>query len=287
MRIGTWMPQCLGMLCLGMLTLASTAHGSEVAGLLDSEDFVARGNNCSRSSGAYAEVDLLFMRYHRADGVRVGTNADDTGGGFGFELSPKVTLGYQGCNGLGTRISYWRYDHSADIGTTAGQYIDVDTFIIDAEFYRQVQFGNCWGLEVSGGVRYQDFREDLNDPDRGTPLFSSNFDGLGVTVGFELDHSVTCCTSLYARGKFAVLMGDSTITNGAVQPYTDTIVQQTELGVGVEHNRTIGCRNVYFRGGLELWQFDDMSGVFDSDSDFDDSSAVGFGGFVFRTGFQY
>jgi len=272
-----------------MLILASTAQGSDVVGLIDSEDFLVRGNNGGSSSGVYAEVDLLFMRYHRANGLRVGTGADDTGGAFDFDLSPKITLGYQGCNGLGARASYWRYDHSADIGTAPNHFIDVDTFIIDAEFYRQVQFGNCWGLEVSGGVRYQEFLESLNDPDRTASLFSSDFSGLGVTVGFELQHAVTCRTSLYTHGKFAVLMGDSILTGGqnGVRPFNDTVIQQTEIGIGVEHNRTIGCRNVYFRGGLELWQFDDMSATFDSDNNFDDSSAVSFGGFVFRAGFQY
>ncbi len=75
--------------------------------------------------------------------------------------------------------------------------MDVDTWLLDMEVFDRIQMNDCWDVEISGGVRYNEFEEVLTDPiPPGNRL--NAFDGWGGLLGFERD-----ARSSLARDSFA------------------------------------------------------------------------------------
>ncbi len=70
---------------------------------------------CCDQSGWIFGAEATFFKYHRTDGVRYGGgNLDETQ--FDYNVSPRLTLGYVNCDGLGIRVRYWNYDQTANDG---------------------------------------------------------------------------------------------------------------------------------------------------------------------------
>jgi hypothetical protein len=160
-------------------------------------------------------------------------------------------------------------------------------------------------MEISGGVRYCNFNEQMLDPAvAGVPvgeLREVGFNGAGLVTGVEARRALGGLGLLYARTRLAVVQDDKFVFQGnnvgpvpvATQDVRliDTTGGMVELAVGSELNYALAGGAVLFaRSGLEWQNWWNFSNEFDflTDEDtFDGATDVGFGGFTFSLGMSY
>lgn len=253
------------------------------------------GNPCGCDQSAWIfDSEIVFFRYHRADGVNMNNYGDGDEAEFGFDVSPRLTLGYVSPDGLGVRVRWWEYNHASDSaygqGDVAGQtgdpsQISVDTYTIDIEFYEELSVGCYSTLEISGGIRYNEFEEQI--------IANTNrFSGFGGLIGAELNRSLAIGGSVYARARLAILMDDKKVILASESvPVQSTLLDSTqgmtEIGFGYEYSRCLcGGSILTARVGAE-WQnwfnysSTSINGTYGGPSD------VGFGGFLVGVGLEY
>ncbi len=247
-------------------------------------------------------VDILFMKYHQAGGVKTVDAANIVGNGdsaeFDFEFSPRFSLGYELSSGLGYRINYWHFDESA--ATNNGGIVSIDTSTLDLEIYRRIDIAACTSVEVSGGYRYLDFEQrdssGISDTAGTTGSDRTGVDwGLnnwGGTLGTELSHQVCNNRRVFAATRFSILMGDTGLSNaGSLADTTgsgiDHETTMIELALGWESTRCLcnGLTLVYGFSG-HWWQWSDTAITADSSGNAE-LADVGFGGFALRMGLEY
>ena len=176
--------------------------------------------------------EILLLQPNTAAGTR-------TDNAFDLDTAARFSLGYTTSTGTGARATFFDYDHSfIDAGV---QQFSLDTYSVDFEIYKKLDFSQDTSFEVNGGVRY--LNAMLFWP---TPFEPNNFDGWGVFVGGRGATVVGTGGSLYARGKFAILTGDgfhdaNALGGLARQRANDVGRTQFELGVGYEHPFELGC----------------------------------------------
>lgn len=251
--------------------------------------------DCCNSGGIVFEVEATFFRYHRADGVRVGGDQPgDDDVEFDFELSPRITVGYAGSDGLGVRLRWWDYDHTGEGLDNDDETIDVDTYTVDVELFDTVQLNCNWTAEISAGVRFNDFEEvmvDVSEED----LRINAFEGFGGVVGLELKRYIGGNSSLYAGVRGAILMDDKTVFNaddGVVEQdrlLLDSTQGMLELALGYEYASSMGNGATVFARAQGEWQnWFNYTSHFDQNGDiedaFDGSDDAGFGGVAFSIG---
>ena len=234
------------------------------------------------------DYDIMFMKYHQSGGVK-STSAENIVGNddsaeFDFEYSPRVSLGYELCNGHGYRLNYWYYDETA--ATDKEGFVSIDTYTFDAEIYRRLNLSDDTSLEFSGGYRHVDFEQrDDNELDWG-------FTNYGGTISTELSHQVTCNSRIFIRNRLSIVMGDVGLTDegdtedspGSGLDHETTMI---ELALGWESTRCMcnGLTLVYgFSGQWSQWSdvtiaADSYDGLYLTDA--------GFGGFAFRLGVEH
>jgi hypothetical protein len=247
---------------------------------------------CSHSSGVWAMGELMFFRYHRADGVRVGVD-DGEGAEFDFEKTPRITVGWVREDGLGVRARYWEFDHNAAaLGPDeVGSRLDVDTYTFDFELFDTFCLNRNWDLELSAGIRYCDFLEVMVDGDAAEVRLNA-FNGFGGVASAELRRCIGTSGHIWVRARMAILMDDKDIFNdnggGQQVRLLDATVGMTELAFGYDLVMPLS-RSVYAFAGVQAeWQnwYNFSSGFEDTANteDFAGPADVGFGGYGFRAG---
>ena len=232
---------------------------------------------CAPSGSFIFMAEALFLKYHRADGARVGYGANETAE-FDLEFSPRLTAGYMGANGLGIRGRWWLYDHSASVPETDGGALGVDTWNLDIELVQALNLGRCVTLEISGGLRYNDFTETMTDiQGANNGIFddarSNQFDGFGLVLGAEVIANAYDGINVYGRIRYATLMDDKTVSNNSLinggselfpqnVVLRDVVVGQLELAAGIELARQTSMGNAFFRFGVEYQTWYDYSTEF-------------------------
>jgi len=264
------------------LTVAFLVNGS-----LRAEEFLNGGSIaddcldccCDPCGGGWAaEAELPFLRYHRAGGLGA-TNASE----FDFATSPRFTLGYEGANGLGARVRYWEYDQ-----VNEARNISVDTFNLDFEVFQNIQLSSNTSVEMSAGIRKNDFEEIDSSGVIPLPVaivIPTSFSGWGGLLGVEINRESRFGT-LYAYGRYAILMGDVSIATATWAPIPATNIvrgidhtgHQTEIGLGIERSFDILGATATAKAGVEWSNWSNYSYEFRS---------VGFGGFVLGLGVNY
>jgi hypothetical protein len=255
---------------------------------------------CDEGEGSWIVIgELTFFRYHRADGVRTGTTilgVDDAE--FDFEISPRVTIGYQGGDGLGLRARWWDYHHTAaafgpSIGPNHG--ITVETYTLDLEVFDTIQLNSVWTAEISAGIRINEFEEVMREF---LTYRENDFEGFGGVVGLELKRCIGEGLAVFARVRGAILMDDKNVTNidllnAVVNDVVllDSTQGMMEIALGVEANWDLDYNAVAFARLSGEWQnwynySSEFDGVVGEDF-FDGPSDVGFGGFVVSLGLAY
>jgi hypothetical protein len=245
---------------------------------------------CCHSSGLWASAELLWFRYHRADGVRVGVEANEQAE-FDFEITPRLTAGWVRNDGLGIRARWWEFVHRQDAVEGGGSAVDVDTYTFDVELFDTFCLNRNWDLEIAGGIRTCEFDEVLLDIPGDNEVRVNNFTGFGVVTSAELRRVIGQNGNIWVRGRSAILMDDKDIfnTSGDQQELLlDVTVGMTELAIGYDYVAPLQNGAYAFVGVQAEWQnwYNFSSGFEDTanNEDFAGPADVGFGGFGVRVG---
>jgi hypothetical protein len=232
--------------------------------------------DCCGQSAWIVDVEALFFRYGRVDGTQNVITGSPVQ--FDFELAPRLTVGYVGSSGLGFRIRYFEFDHTATGGLDS---IDVNTFTIDQEFFENVQLTDYTSVEFSGGVRYVEFEERLNFP---VLTEQTIFRGFGGIVGMQVNRQFWN-GDLYARARGSILMDEKSFASPATN-LVDAVVSITEVSLGYQINYDLSSGALLtLRSGVEWQHWTDFS--VSQNTNGDTESSVGFAGFVLGGGLTY
>jgi len=241
--------------------LASGGSACEASDCDAADDCTASSCCSSDQSGVFFDAEVTFFKFHNNAGIHPSNE-------FGFETSPRITVGYRSPDGLGTRLRWWKYDHQ---NHSARSPYAINTYNVDLEVFEEISLGSCTSIELSAGIRYNEFDQFSDDDDAGIgPGFGwYAFDGLGAIVGIEARRSVSCNSAIYARLRQAVLMDDYDVSSELLEgEYTlhDTVVGMTEIALGYETSlASSGCYSVNGRVGVEWQQWhNDLAGTWDS-----------------------
>ena len=257
-----------------VMFLTSQLHAQQLSyisalasGGCDANDCDAAGD-CTASSccscdqsGVFFDTEVTFFRLHNNAGIHPSNE-------FGFETSPRITVGYRSPDGLGTRIRWWEYDHQNHSGRSP---YAIDTYNVDVEVFEEISLGSCTSIELSAGIRYNEFDQfsDDDDPGIGPGFGWYAFDGFGAIVGIEARRSVSCNSAIYARLRQAVIMDDYDLSgsfNEGGRVLHDTVVGMTEIALGYETSlASSGCYSVNGRVGVEWQQWQNyLAGIWDA-----------------------
>ena len=156
----------------------------------------------------------------------------------------------------------------------------MDTYTVDLEVVKLLSLGSRLACEFSGGLRYNDFQETMTDRFAANPAFNdlrtNSFDGYGLELGMETTANVYNSLNVYGRVRYAVMMGDKTVTNsgGAFFGGTgselvpqqavlrDSVLGQLELAAGIELSRGTYMGRLFVRAGVEYQVWYDYSTSF-------------------------
>jgi len=161
---------------------------------------------------------------------------------YDFELTPRVYVGWERCDGVGLRATWWQFDHEAALasanppangfgrimspifdGLNISTAIPSDTFTaaadllaytIDVETTKLARFCNGY-VGVGGGVRYafveQTYLAQITETTgdlRSQVDFRHSIEGFGPTISLDALMPVTGSIGLFCRGRGSVLLGD-------------------------------------------------------------------------------
>ena len=196
----------------------------------------------SESTGhLIGDSEVLFLRYNSDLGNRTNN--------FGYEASPRFMLGYVNATNLGFRTIYFSFsDVTNDAGGTG--LTSLDAYNLDFEVFKQIQLTKSTGIEMSGGLRYNEASYFLNGP---TNL--NDFHGIGVALGAKGTVKVSTGGAFYGRAKLAILSGTARHDTNAfagLQKAQLSSREQVELGFGYEHPFELGSFELTPRVGAEV-----------------------------------
>lgn len=288
----------------GVIELAS--YASCDAGACASQGACSCDTNCGtllcdanpcKGGGWLFQAETLFMKYNRADGVRVGDGAGEDVN-WDYDITPRITLGYVTDSGLGFRTRFWEFDHTQSTINGGGEDLSVDTYNIDLELFERFSITRCWDVELSGGMRYNYFEEHMNDDDEDR---INRFHGWGGMVGIEATRQLTARSGIFGRIRQAILVDDKFVENDAAnvpaesELLRDVTVGMTELALGWEYRRPFARNSMLtFRSGYEWQNWQNFSSSFTGPMDpgaseeiFTGPADVGFDGFTLSLAFDY
>lgn len=244
---------------------------------------------CEPSAGLVGSVEATFFRYHRADGTRFGTDADEDVE-FDLDYSPRTTLGYAGSDGLGVRFRWWHYEERGEPLDDDDGTIRVDTYTLDWEVFDTIQVNCNWTVEISGGLRFSEFEELLRESDEGDSR-ENDFDGFGGVVGLEVTRCIAENIFLFARLRGAILMDDKLVRNrdGGMLFHHSVLLDSTqgmlELALGFECSEQLAGGATLFARFQGEWQnWFNYSSAFNPEFVYTAPSDVGFGGIAVSLG---
>jgi hypothetical protein len=245
-------------------------------------------------------AEALFFRYHRSDGVRVGVDVPEEVAEFDLDPTPRVTIGWiDGTGSVGVRARGWEFDHNADVFGPGedDSSVQVDTYNLDLEGFEVFALNHGWTLEISAGVRYNHFVEQLVDVEvvvNGDPpveVRRNLFHGFGGIVGAEARRALDRYGAVWARARAGILMDDKLMFNdvGALDiRLTDVVLTQTEVAFGYDWVTPLYGGSYFFVRTTAEWQswtnFSSNFDEIDDDETFEGHSDVGFGGFGLAVG---
>lgn len=231
----------------------------------------------------FVDLEATLLRYHRGDGVKVG-NGPGESLEFGFELAPRISIGAVTCDGLGTRLRYWDYSHSNPAPEGGGSRLEVDTFNFDVEVFDCIQLSCNTTLEVSGGMRYNEFSEIVVNTGR---QLSHDFSAPGILLGAEVRRTPSFGGQLYGGIRGSLLMSDMDVRDTFFGNFRrlDTVQSVLEMGGGYQYCTHIGHTLVTAKVGVEWQQWMNYSDSLDFG--WNSPTDVGFGGFVLGVGAEF
>ena len=247
---------------------------------------------CSNRGTFFGEYESTFFRYHRANGVLIdmASPTAERHVEFDFEHTPRITFGYIGSGGFGVRARWWHYDHSESAADANQGALGVDTYNIDLEFFQTIDVGCATALEVSAGIRYNDFDENFTDGN-GIRFINFNSSPYGGIFAVQVNRCVTAGSYLFARARGAALMGNRNVYDSisGSRTHPDTTQGMMEVTAGWEYVTFLGCFVVKATVAAEWQNWYNYSAAFDAGGPSVQgfASDVGFGGIVVGFGIEY
>ncbi len=245
--------------------------------------------DCTRVGGIVFGAELTFLQPHHSNGI-VGYDGTDMR--FDLEPAPRFWMGWVRPSGVGFRVRYWDFDHTARELSRFGQgsimdHVRYDMATLDIELTDIIQLDGLWELTLSGGARYVDFDERNYTTDilSGDLLNSHSYRASlwGPTLGAEIRRPVWRCFSVFANVRGSILFGDER------EYFRDTVVDRelcnvksiAEMQLGTEWSRPTRFGGRWFvRGAVEAQYWNSFSGEYD----FDGGETVGLFGFALSAG---
>ena len=268
---------------------------------------------CSRCCLHYGwdfGVEVAYLKPHFAPGgpasvdVEAAVNAisdyveiDLDGPEYDYEASPRIWIGYMGCQDWGWRVRYWNFDHTSElldasvedlfgdlIRQTGIESLSID--VVDLEFLFQGSWCN-WGLLGSAGARYAKLQryaeERFFDPDPQpidfVDLDDLQFEGYGPTLSLEARRCVWCGITPFVTVRTSLLAGQfggrelSGEDFGDFLGFTTTEIDEefntlwvNEIQVGAEWARCTRYGQLYVRAALEGQNWVRAAAILDSTS---------------------
>ncbi len=228
------------------------------------------GLNYAQAQSIGFDTEATFLRLHTSNGAP----ADNV---TGYEIGQRYQLSYVNSRNLGSRLTYWDWDHTAEIGGAA--VAGVKTYNFDVEVFKRINLTNLTNIELSGGLRYNDTAFNAV----ALPIENSNA-GFGGLFGLRGAVKTSTGGELYARSKWAVIMGNGTTFGALPNQGFDVVRNQWELGMGYQHNICLSNGILMTpRVGAEWITFTGSESGVGLPGTFNDFAL---GGFVFGVGFS-
>jgi hypothetical protein len=197
--------------------------------------FCAFGSGITQAQEVHFDTDLMFFKLYNSLGYLSDSTSE-------YELSPRYSLSRTSATGLGARVTYFRFDYAGLDGVIP---VGFNTYNLDLEGFKRLNLTDWTAVEMSGGIRY-------NECENNWATLQNDFCGVGGTFGLKGIAKVGCSGQVYARAKYALLMGDG---SDALQsgPRFATTRTQTEIASGYEHTFCVGKALIIPRVSAE-WQ---------------------------------
>lgn len=240
---------------------------------------------CCRPAGYIVGAELAFLKPHSSLGTRGAQRDID----FGYDLAPRIWLGYQGSDGLGWRVRYWEFNHRKDvrIDATTADMLSYDTYVLDAEFFDSLNLGCYWDASLSAGFRYVEYGQERVAFNVNTRrAFEGNqFDNssIGLTLAGELRRCMGCGVAGFLNSRASVLLGDEIET--AIDPVgggwsvvdreLDNLYYIWEAQAGAQWTQELCSGYLFARAACEVQIWDNVAGA---------GEDWGLGGFLFSAG---
>lgn len=244
--------------------------------------------NTLRNAQTYYGFELAILKPHTgsisgnipafgASGVLTPT--------YDYELSPRVYLGRERCDGLGVRATYWQFDHGTNDVGAFGITTGLEIHALDFDVTHRSEFCGSDVL-LSAGLRYGDLEADVRSPAFGGEFLHFDSDGWGPTIGATLRRDLgTTAWDIFVGGRASLLLTDSSINIPTVVTanVSDSTMQIWECRIGVERKRQLRCRDAQlvsqFAFEAQNWQSGAIAGLI--------SPNFGLAGPTFRLGLEY
>ena len=253
---------------------------------------------CVGDDGFYAGLELTLLEAHVGTVQIRSIQPANLTPDFENELAPRITVGHEDADGIGSRIQWWSYDHHATGATLIGDLVggpislrlDVDS--VDFERTQKGLFCN-WEFQLGAGFRYGRIETQVDfsaltfsllglDVDIDEPLGAGvTFEGLGPTVSFEARRPLKrfCGFTSYVNGRMALLYGDTRVggTGAAadlINPLglkvNEHFMQTTALAAGLERRRAVRDSTLILRIGYEgqVWDWGSILSIIEPEVGF-------------------
>lgn len=183
-------------------------------------------------SGIVAGAELAVLKAHQSGGDAEG---------LGYATAPRLWIGWTGASGLGLRVRWFEYQVANPEAPSFTTGIGLDT--IDLEMCDTFRFAEHWSGQLSGGLRYAQYRESY-----ATDETSDYFGSLGPVVGLEFQRHLSDRLSLFTLGRESFLFGDYR----ASWDHRDTVYAVSELQLGSQWRKPLqGTNSLIVRCAFE------------------------------------
>jgi hypothetical protein len=230
MKIMVW-SMAVALLFVGNASLVRAEEFGEEFG----EDWVKAEVCCTSSGGFVGGVELTGFKLYGSQGAG-GTgsvappNFADYFPSYGFRGEGRYWIGYELASGCGIRGRLFDWEANREyLGLVREQ--DIEMYDIEGTVDMS---GWGWNVTGFGGLRWGSIELDGSDFGEPNPY---NFNGAGLTGGFDFRRCVWRDLSVVGGARFSMLYGDTNFLPITAEELSNTNVDIWEARLGVEWAR--------------------------------------------------